>query len=307
MEPDMRPLMVLAWWLFLFASLQVAALLLDGFHHLEWGRLGVHAIKACYVAFAAVLYFRYQSFRSQKSFETMVESYNRVSEKAFRADKKGDRKWVNPFLLLILLMISILDFAMVFRWNEVVFSTSVWLDFLIWMLTLRWLGRTYWLKAKGTRERLKEVLDDSRSLHGGRVPEPDALERKVSKLPFAALSSATLILALGVTAWRWNSSGRVYRIDDLKACMESSLQRASMLFHKEGRMGFPLPAEPCMLARRGLVEMSLDLHGGELLMRAAESDTVDYFGNGIRGDEGLVLGGNGRFRRGWSADFRERE
>lgn len=294
----MRPLLVLAWWLFLIASLQAASLILDGFHHLEWGRLGVHAIKACYVAFAAVLFFRYKSFRSQKPFETMVASYNRVSEKAFKDDKKGEAEWVNPFLLLILLMISILDFLLVFRWNEIVFGTSVWLDFLVWMLAVRWLGRTYWLKAKGTRERLKEILDDSRSrVRAGSIPEPEALERKVPKLPFAALSIASLALALGVSAWRWNSVDLVYRVDDLKACMERSLGRAEILFHKQGRMGFEVPADPCMVSRLGMVDFSLDLQRGELLLRVAEADSVDYFGNGIQGDEGLILDGNGRFRR----------
>src|SRR5690606_35106445 len=180
--------------------------------------------------------------------------------------------------------------------------------FLIWSLAVRWLGRTYRLKAKGTRERLKEVLDDSRSrLQAGSVPEPEALERKVPKLPFAVLSIAALALSLGVSVWRWSSSERVYRIDDLKACMETGMEQSALLFHKHGRMGFAVPAEPCILVRKGLVDFSLDLQRGELLLRAAETGTSDYFGNGAPGDEGLILDGNGRFRRGWTADFRVRE
>jgi len=43
------------------------------------------------------------------------------------------------------------------------------------------------------------------------------------------------------------------------------------------------------------VDMSLDFSGGELSLRALESDSVDYFGNRKPGDQGLTLDANGRF------------
>jgi hypothetical protein len=54
-----------------------------------------------------------------------------------------------------------------------------------------------------------------------------------------------------------------------------------------------------------MVDMTLDLHKGDLLLRAVESDGVDYFGNGKPGDEGLVLDASGRFRRSWSSGISE--
>src|SRR4051794_15727650 len=123
-----RNTLFLAWWLLLFLCLQVAALILDRSHHLEWGLIGVHLIKACYLGFALVLFVRYLSFRSQRNFESMVESYNRVAKKGFEAGKIRKDSWLNPFLNLVLVVFSLLDFVLVFNWSEAVFRTSVWLD-----------------------------------------------------------------------------------------------------------------------------------------------------------------------------------
>lgn len=294
----MRSILVLSWWLSLFASMQGAALALDGFHHLEWGRLGAHLLKAFYVAFAAVLFMRYRSFRTQKRFETMLESYSRVSGNAIGDEAFVKGAWINPAILLMLLTLAIADSALIFRWNEAVFGTTVCLDFLIWMLTLRWLGRSYWLKAKGKRERLKEVLDDSRSrMSAGHAPEPGILEKKVSKTPFLALTLSAMLLALGISAMRWRRVESVYRIDDLKACMERCLVRAEARFHEQGQWGMGVPEEPCALDNRGRLDFSLDLRVGELHLSAFERDSSDFFGNGLKGDEGLNLDVAGHFRR----------
>jgi hypothetical protein len=304
----MRNALILAWWLFMLACLQIAALILDRSHHLEWGRIGLHVLKTCYLGFAAVLFIRYLSFRAQKSFENLVESYNRVAKKAYEAEKARKDSWVNPFWNLVLLVLASIDFTLVFHWNEPIFKTSLWLDFLIWMLALRWITRTYWLKSKGTRERLKEVLDDTRSrLRSQIAPEPEVVDKRVSKFPFTVLSGLSLLIAAGITAQRWHEVSEVFRVDDLKACMERCMSKASARFYQQGELRVDLAGEPCVQSRQGWVDMSLDLHGGDLFLRAVEVVGADYFGNGRPGDEGLVLDAAGRFRKSWSFPAQESE
>ncbi|HKP98127.1 MAG TPA: hypothetical protein VJ385_20525 [Fibrobacteria bacterium] len=295
-----RNILVLGWWLLLFTCLQISALILDRFHHLEWGRMGIHMIKTCYLAFACVLLARYRSFRSQKAFENMVESYNRVAKTVFEAETVRKDSWVNPFLNLVLVVLASIDFTLVFQWNEPVFKTSVWLDFIIWALILRWLGRTFWLKTKGTRERLKEGLDDARSRMRNQDAEPRVVEAAVSKTPFTALTLVSLAVAFAISFERWHEVRNVFRIDNLKACMETCMRKASYRFYNQGELQIDVAGEPCVLERQGQVELSLDFHGGELHLRAVENDSVDYFGNENRGDEGLVLDATGRFRKAWS-------
>jgi hypothetical protein len=81
---------------------------------------------------------------------------------------------------------------------------------------------------------------------------------------------------------------------------------ASIRFYQQGELGTRLEEEPCVQALSGKVDLTLDLHEGELLLRGIEKDTLDYFGNGHPGDEGLVLDASGRFRRAWSAKLIER-
>src|SRR5438445_13128090 len=131
--------LILAWWLFMLACLQASTFILDRCHHLEWGRLGIHLIKTGYLGFAGVLFLRYLSFRSQRNFENLVESYNRVAKKAVEAGKIRKDTWLNPFLLLVLVVLASVDFTLVFQWNEPVFKASILLDFVIWMLVIRWL------------------------------------------------------------------------------------------------------------------------------------------------------------------------
>ncbi len=292
-----KHLLVLAWWLALFSCLQISALILDRFHYLEWGRLGIHLLKACYLGFACVLFMRYLSFRAQKNFENLVESYNRVAKTEFEAEKIRKDSLVNPFLNLILVVLASVDFTLVFQWNQAVLNASIWLDFLIWALILRWLGRTFWLKTKGTRERLKEVLDDARSRMRTESPARQVMDASISKAPFAALSLASLAVALSLSFLRWREVRDVFRIDDLKACMEASLREASYRYYHQGELRVDVAGNPCMLERKGRVDMTLDFNGGDLRLRAAENDTVDYFGNRIRGDQGLILDENGRFYR----------
>ena len=298
----MRNPMILAWWLFLLTALEVAVLILDRSHHLGWGRIGIHAIKAGYLGFASVIFIRFLSFRSQRSFESLVESYNRVAKKSFEAEKQRKGSWVNPFWNLVLVVLASVDFTLAFQWNESVFKASVLLDLGIWMLLMRWLTRTYWLKSRGTRERLKEVLDDTRSRMRDQIdPEPVVVVKQVSKTPFTALAMVALALAMVVSAQRWGQVRAVFRVDDLKACMDHCMRLASFRFYQQGELKIQVEGEPCAQALGGSVDLSLDLHDGELLLRGAEKDAVDYFGNGHPGDEGLVLDASGRFRRSWSS------
>jgi hypothetical protein len=293
----MRNLIVLGWWLALLACLQVYALVLDRFHHLEWGRLGVHLIKACYLGFACVLFMRFLSFRSQKHFETLVESYNRLSKQAVEPEKIRKDSWLNPFLLLVLVVLASVDFTLVFQWNEPVFKLSVWLDLCIWCLIVRWFGRTFWLKGNGARERLKEVLDDARSRSRGADTEPVFVERRNPKYPYAVLAGASLLFSLALSAKRWQDARDVFKVDDLKTCMESCLRKAAVRFYQQGELQIDLEGEPCVVQRRGLLDMALDFQGGDLHLTAFESAGADYFGNARSGDQGLVLDASGRFRK----------
>ncbi|MEO7776850.1 MAG: hypothetical protein ABIY63_04920 [Fibrobacteria bacterium] len=293
----MRNTLVLLWWLLLFACMQVAAMILDGSRHLEWGRLGVYLIKIGYLGFASVLLIRYLSFRSQRSFENLVDSYNRVANKGIEAEKVRKDTWLNPFLNLILVVVASVDFTLVFQWNEAVFKATVWLDFLIWALIIRWLGRAFWLKTKGTRERLKEVLDDARSRLRDQSAEKEVVEPKISKTPFALLSTASLLIALGISFARWERVRDVFRVDDLKACMDKCLRQATVRFYQHGELQIDREGEPCIKELQGKVDLSLDFRGSELRLRAKEIPSFDYFGNGSGGDEGLVLDATGRFKR----------
>jgi hypothetical protein len=289
--------LVLAWWLLILAGLQGSTLILDRFHHLEWGRLGIHLLKTCYLGFAVILFLRYLSFRSQRNFELLVESYNRVAGQALIPEKIRKESWLNPFLNLVLVVFASIDFTLVFQWNEAVFKASVWLDFLIWLLIVRWLGRTFWLKTKGTRERLKEVLDDARSRMRGDGAEAPMVENSISGTPFILLGILGLAVAMAVSLDRWSDIRTVFRIDELKACMDQSLRKASVRFYQEGELRMDLADEPCVRERKDQVALSLDFQAGELRLRAVEKPGVDYFGDEDNGSEGLVLDAMGRFSK----------
>lgn len=296
----MRNPLILAWWLFLLTALQVAALILDGFHHLEWGRLGMHLLKVSYLGFSLVLFIRYLSFRSQKTFESLVENYNRVAKKAFEAAQARRNSWVNPSWLLAMMVFATVDFAIVFNWNVTVFKISVILDLLVWLLAMRWVVRTYWLKSQGTRERLKEVLDDARSRAKSQETEPEVAPLRVSKLPFAILAALALSASASISAYRWKEVKEAFRVDDLKACMDKCMRMASVRFYQHGELEIQVAGEPCVQERQGRIDFTMDLHKGNLYLRAYENDTADYFGDGTVANEGIVLDVNGHFRRAWT-------
>jgi hypothetical protein len=297
----MRNPLTLAWWLFLLAFLQASALILDRFHHLEWGLLGLHILKGGYLAFGLVLFVRYLSFRSQKNFESLVESYNRVARKAFEPASVRRDSWLNPFLNLVLVVLSTIDFTMVFNWNVTVLRLSVILDLLIWLLISRWVVRTYWLKSQGTRERLKEAVDDARSKSRPPDAGPEVASRRVSKAPFATLAALSLAFTLGLSGKRWMDVREAFRIDDLKHCMDRCMRLAATRFYQQGELQIQVEGEPCVQERRGRVDFTMDLFKGDLFLRAYESDSSDYFGDGMRGNQGLVLDANGRYRRAWTS------
>jgi hypothetical protein len=290
----MKYLSVLAWWLLLLFSWQMSAAILDGAHYLFWGLAGIYFLKAGYVGFASVLYFRYLSFRAQKSYETMVESFNRISERPILIEKQPKISWVNPALNLILVIIASVDFSLAFMWNQSAFRTTLVLDLAVWLLTLRYVVRTYWLKSVGRREKVKEFLDNSRSKMRTESSVPLQLERpRQSPAPFWTLAGISLLATLTLFGWRWHASAQNYRVNELKS------------FYQNGQIEMKLAQEACVQDWGKEIHFSLDLHEGEIYLRGSEKEGVDFFGNGSQGDEGLVLDPAGRFRTTWVGDVAE--
>lgn len=296
----MKYLSILAWWLLLLVAMETAAYILDGSHYLIWGVLGLHFLKSAYLGFACVLFFRYLSFRSQKSFESMLESYNRIADKPAEIEKLRKDSWVNPFFHLILVVIASINFTLVFHWNEPVFRASILLDFLIWLLALRWVARTYWLKSLGKREKIKEFLDNSRSkMKSETAAVPDIDKRTRSLTPFLTLAGLACFATVFISVLRWQEADRTYRVDDLKSCMIKCMGFAAERFYQNGQLEIELAQESCVQEKGAQILFTLDLHGGEIYLRGKEKDAYDFFGNSVVGDEGLVLDPAGRFRKSW--------
>ncbi len=296
----MKHLRILAWWLLLLVAMETAAYILDGSHYLFWGVAGVHFLKFAYLGFACVLFFRYLSFRSQKSLEYMVESYNRIAEKPAKIEKLRKDSWVNPFLHLLLVVLTSVNFTLVFHWNETVFQASILLDFLIWLLALRWVARTYWLKSLGKRERIKEFLDDSRSRMKSENPvSPDIEKRTRSMAPYLTLAGLGFFATVLISGLRWEEASRTYRVDDLKACMIKCMGFAAERFYQNGQLEIELAQEACIQEKGKQIKFNLDLLAGEIYLSGKERDSYDFFGNSVLGDEGLVLDPAGRFRKSW--------
>ena len=134
---------------------------------------------------------------------------------------------------------------------------------------MRWLTRTYWLKTKGTRERLKEVLDDARSrLKEQLAPETEVVEKSVSKVPFHALSLACPGLCPGAQPLPLDPGSRGLprgRSQGLHGA-EHAHGIASLL----SAWGFDPGCRSLRLAwvlLQGKVDMNLDLHQGELFLQ----------------------------------------
>jgi hypothetical protein len=298
----MKYISMLAWWFLLIVAMQVCALIVDSSHYLLWGVAGIHFLKAGYLGFACVIFFRYLSFRSQRSNEAMLESFNRIAGRPSEPEKPRKGYWVNPFLYMILVILSTIDFTLVFLWSESVFRATIVLDMLIWLIGSRYVARTYWLKSLGKREKIKEFLDDSRSkMHAEVSIVPDLEGKSRAAIPFFGLAGLSLFATVSITSWRWQHSPRTYRVDELKACMEKCMRFAAERFYQNGQLKMELAQETCVEAKRPQIEFSLDLYEGEIYLRGSERPETDFFGNGVNGDEGLVLYPVGRFREAWTA------
>ncbi len=293
-----KNLSILIWWQALLLALEITATILDHAHHLEWGILGTLFLKACYLGFASVLFFRFLSFRSQKAYENLLASYQSIVGTAL--EDKGLRKdsWVTPFLLLVMVVVSSMDFTLIFHWTSNVYRISIVLDCIIWLLAMRWVTRTYWLKSMGRRERIKELLDDSRSKSNPQGSEPSkVVAAKVSGLPFGAIAALAIIANVGLSGFRLTQAERTFRVDNLKACMMECLNIAAERYYQQGQWDGGLATEPCLRDQGTQLLFSLNLRRGEVLLRTMEKDSSDYFEDGLNGNQGLVLEPNGGFTK----------
>ena len=285
----------MVWWLSLLLVLEGAAWVLDSFHHMPWGRMSVLLLKAGYLFFAVILFFRYLSFRSQGVFESMVEAVNRITGGGKRPVKPKFDLY-NPIYYLGLILVSSANILTLFRWREADFRLSLLLDAVIWMLVVIWVARVHLLKALGRKEKLKDFLDDARSR--ARNSKPGALElpRPGRKLRIIIPAVAAFVLTMALCWGRWQRSGVAFRVDSLKACLEEGFKSDLEAFYREGKLGTEGPRRTCLARRQDSLNVALSLRSGEPTMRAMESKSADYFGNGIMGDEGLELGPDLKFR-----------
>ncbi len=159
----MRNPLTLTWWILLLGALEGASLILDQSQHHLWGRIGCLLLKASYLAFACVLLLRFLSFRSRKTFESMLDSYNRISGRSWTVSGRGADEWRKFLFYTALLAVSSINLITPLAWGGRTFKTSILLDLVLWLMALHWVVRAHWLKAQGRREKLKENLDDARS------------------------------------------------------------------------------------------------------------------------------------------------
>ncbi len=293
----MRDPLKLAGWILLLGILELATVLLDRSHHLVWGRGGLLLLKASYLAFASVLLARFLSFRTRKTFESMLDSYTRIVERPWAEAPGFGTDWPKLVFHLALLLVASTNFLTPWVWRETAFKASILLDLLFWSLALRWVVRAHWLRSLGRKERLKEDLDDARSRARAETAYPPPRLRKTSPWAFVGLFLLAVGATAAVTLERWRSASRVYRIGDLKACMQACLERGLERFHREGRLPGDLERQPCLAVHRESVDLGAGFQRGELLLWAIEKPDRDYLGNGKPGDEGLMLDAEGRFRR----------
>lgn len=297
----MRNPLSLAWWILILGGLELSTLILDRSHHLVWGRAGFFLLKASYFAFSTVLLIRFLSFRNRKTFESMVQTYNTLSGRAWaQAPGFGD-DWRKLLFYMVLVVVSSANLITPWAWGDTTFRTSIVLDLIFWLLALRWVVNAHWLKTLGRKEKLKEGLDDARSRHKALPPpdpgQPEATSTPpVARWPFLTLFTLMLAVTLVLSGWRWVTADKVYHQAALKGCLLDCLDRALVRFHQDGRLDKGLHEEFCLSRYREQVEIGMGFQRGELLLWTIEKPGQDYFGNGKPGDQGLMLDAEGRFR-----------
>lgn len=291
----MRNSLSLIWWLAVVVVLELVSLILDSYHYLVWGRLGIWLLKGGYLFFAVILFIRFLSFRSQRLFEAMVESYNRLAEQPWDLGSGGSGPLPKFLFHLALIALASSDLLCTLRWRQGTFRTSLLLDTAIWALILIWIARSHRLKAMASKEKLKELLDLLRSRRRpAHIAAPDPATP--AKRPFLLVVLPAAALALGLAVRRWERGPVTYRVDALKACLEATFKETSDDFYHGGRLGDSLPDRPCLSSRRGDIQTSQGVREGEPYLNVFEAEGSDFFGNGSRGDEGLEFIG-GRFRK----------
>lgn len=294
----MKHLTVLCGWLILLFALEISAVILDSSHYLIWGIGGLYFLKACYLGFASVLFFRFLSFRAQKSYEGMVESYSRISGKEIEVEKPRKYRWVNSWLYFCLVVLSSIDLAMNFHWTLLEFHISIIVDFLIWVLAIRYVSRAHWLKSMGRREKIKAFLDDSRSkMKREDSAQVDAKGESPSGKPFLWVATTACVVSLLISLFRWSGAEQTFKMNELKACMVKTMSSAAEQFYQNGKLQMDFTKEACGFEHGRYLDFNLFLAGGEIYLRGKEKAGIDFFGNSVLGDESLVLDPVGRFRK----------
>jgi hypothetical protein len=291
----MRNPLSLAWWILILAALEISSLILDRSHHLLYGQGGLILLKAAYLGFATVLLVRFLSFRSRKNYESMVDSYNRISGRTWTQTQVSD-DWHKFLFHMGLVVVASTNFLTPLAWGDMTFKTSILLDGIFWVMALRWVVRAHWLRALGRKEKLKATLDDARSKLKAQDAGEEPVEKSASAWPFLSMFILAVSVSLFLTYYRFRHADTVFKLSDLKGCLHQCLDRALERFHRDGKLDENLSKEACLARHRDLVDIGMGFQRGELLLWAIEKPGLDYFGNGKGGDQGLMLDAEGRFR-----------
>jgi hypothetical protein len=253
-------------------------------------------LKASYLAFASVLLVRFLSFRTQKSFETMLDSYNRIATMPWDSGQGFGSEWRKLFYHLGLVVVASANFLTSWAWSRTSFQAGIFLDLVFWSLALRWVVRAHWLKALGRKENLKARLDLARSRRREALEEAPPMPSRVPAWPYLSLFIGAVAMTLVLSFERWRTSVRVFRLGDLKSCLLDCMDMGLEGFHRDGKLVKDLDRVPCLARHRDQVEVTLGFQRGEILLWAIERPGWDYLGNGRNGDQGLMLDAEGRFR-----------
>jgi hypothetical protein len=253
-------------------------------------------LKASYLAFAMVLLVRFLSFRNQKSFESMLDSYNRIAVVPWSSGYGFGGDWHKLLYHMGLVMVASVNFLTPWVWSRASFQAGIFLDLVFWSLALRWVVRAHWLQALGRKENLKAGLDLARSRRREALEEAPPTPNRTPAWPFLSLFVAGVGMTLALSFERWSDSGRTFLLGDLKACLRDCLDLGLARFHRDGKLIQDMGQVPCLARHREGVEVTMGFQRGELLLWAIERPARDYLGNGRNGDQGLMLDAEGRFR-----------